>query len=957
MVSRKNQIQVVQSISLAISLQQSGRFAEAVETCRAILKIQPAEHAVLNVLGSSLLHLGEFAVAEHTLAAALRIDPNQLATLINYGIALQGLKRLHEASEFYERALALQPNQPAALNMLGLVLIEMLRFEEALERFDVAVTVAPRVAEIWCNRASALTQLHRLDEAIDSLDRAEALRPDYGEALSNRSIVLNLQRRNHEALIAARKALALLPDRSLIHRNIGDALAGLGRFDEALKHYSLAPAMEGAPAQTLSSRADVPTTRVEDSDTIFESDGKTRAQVGRSIAWTGTPPPVVYVIVPVYRDREATHVCVESVLRSTAKTGIRVILINDASPEVEVTEYLRRIRDRDARAELLENPANLGFVASVNRGMQHAERNDVVLLNSDTEVAGDWLDRLCRAAYSEPRVGTVTPFSNNATICSYPRIGAENTLPQGMTTANLDRLFAIENAGQTVEIPTAVGFCMYIRRDCLDTVGLFDVERFGRGYGEENDFCMRALKRGWKHLLALDTFVLHSGGASFGTEKASRVMAAQKTLQQLHPEYWPLVKQHLVADPASGARSAVDLARIRDSGLPSVLLVSHSSGGGTERHVGELASLLKSRANVFLLRPGVGGHVHLKWLREEEGLHLTFRLDEQDGKLVTTLKALGVVHVHFHHLLGHGSFVTDLPKALNVTHDFTVHDYYPVCPQISLTDHMGFYCGERGIEQCHACLKRTDASRGMSIEAWRTTYVPLLESARFVLAPSKDTAERIKQYCPTANVVFAPHFDIAGVPPVKAPSVVPVGRALRIVVLGRLSLIKGADVLESAAIHAARLRLPLEFHLLGDAYRRLTVWPRASLAVHGSYSHKDLPTLLDTLQPDVAWFPALWPETYSYTLSECLEARLPIIAPNLGAFPERLSGREWTWICPWDRSSSEWVESFCDIRRLHFATGIAPAPAPSAGPERLTSFDYRRDYLHGIEVSIERRRW
>ena len=142
-----------------------------------------------------------------------------------------------------------------------------------------------------------------------------------------------------------------------------------------------------------------------------------------------------------------------------------------------------------------------------------------MLLNSDTEVANDWLDRLLRAAYAYPDVGTVTPFSNNATICSYPFEGWTGGVPGSLGLAELDRLFASTNAGRTVDLPTAVGFCMCIRRACLERIGPFDAERFGRGYGEENDFCMRAAGAGWRNVLAGDVFVYHEGAVSFSGER------------------------------------------------------------------------------------------------------------------------------------------------------------------------------------------------------------------------------------------------------------------------------------------------------------------------------------------------------------------------------------------------------------------------------------------------------
>lgn len=660
----------------------------------------------------------------------------------------------------------------------------------------------------------------------------------------------------------------------------------------------------------------------------------------------------VDVIVPVYRGLEETRVCLESVLASAPKTPFRLLIVNDASPEPEITAYLRELRQRDDRVLLLENSSNLGFVASVNRAMQESGDRDVVLLNSDTEVAADWLDRLRQAAANDRRAATVTPFSNSAEICSYPRFCADNPLPDGLDTAALDRLFAAANGGRAIEIPTAVGFCMFIRRSCLTAVGLFDTESFGRGYGEENDFCMRARRAGWHHLLAQDVFVRHAGGVSFGEEKARRVRQAQELLARLHPEYHSLVHDHLAADPAQAARLAVDVARMRASGLPAVLCVLHNAvGGGTERHVHELSQSLRGLANVLALQPSPGGETILQWLAPGEALRLGFRLPEQYEDLVSTLKCLGVAHVHYHHLLGHSPSVWGLPRSLGLAHDFTAHDFYAICPQITLTASDNRYCGEKGVEQCRECLQRSPAPGGVSIETWRDGYRPLLENARYVITPSADTATRLRHYFPRAPIVHVPHTDMTLAPPApRLPSAVG-DRALRIVVLGALSPIKGADVLEETAIEAARRGLPLEFHLLGFAYRSLQKPPRARLTVHGQYAEPDLPALLDWLKPDVAWFPALWPETYSYTLSACLKAGLPIVAPDLGAFAERLNGRAWTWLCRWDQPASDWVSFFERLRTGHFSVAVAPAPAAGTVAS-ADDFAYRTHYLEGIALPV-----
>lgn len=666
------------------------------------------------------------------------------------------------------------------------------------------------------------------------------------------------------------------------------------------------------------------------------------------------PDHPVDIIVPVYRGLFDTQRCLESVLSAKGETNWRLVVINDASPEPEVSEWLRMFAKSDARIVLVENPENKGFVATVNVGMAMSTENDVVLLNSDTEVANDWLDRLRRAAYGKRRVASVTPFSNNATICSYPEFCQANELPAGGDTASLDNLFAKYLAGQTLEVPTGVGFCMYLTRASLHEVGLFDEESFGKGYGEENDFCIRAQNAGWKNLHALDAFVRHAGGISFGDSKSERELQAMETLRRLHPRYEQQVHAFVQQDPAAFARFTIDLARILGQNRPVVLNVVHDREGGTLRHVRDLAAFLGDRA-VFLHLAPVPGGVSIKLEGENANFVLCFSLPQEYPAMLRALRALRVVHIHFHHLLGHIPGIVNLPDELGVTHDFTAHDYYSYCPQISLTDHTDRYCGEMGLDQCRQCLKRGPAPSGETIEDWRGRHAPLLSRARYLITPSADTAQRFRKFVPGSNLRVVPHSSIAESPiTYESPVVHPMSadRPLRVAVLGALSKIKGADLLEAVAQLAAKQNAPVEFHLLGYGYRNLRTQPKANLTVHGPYEDKDLHELLAWLSPDVVWFPALWPETYSYTLSASLESGLPIVAPNIGAFSERLQGRSWSWQLDWAMQANKVLDFFVGIRLQHFQPGVGPKPLESTvlqGDGASSALRYRGNYVEELK--------
>ena len=266
------------------------------------------------------------------------------------------------------------------------------------------------------------------------------------------------------------------------------------------------------------------------------------------------------VIVPVYRGTEETQRCLRSLVTSANQAATDIIVVNDASPEPALSEYCRTVAAEDSLS-LIEHQVNQGFVKSVNEAMRLAGTSDVVLLNSDTEVPANWIERISNAAAAHPDAASITPFSNNATICSYPHFGVENALPPGYDTHTLDALFASANKGKTFDIPTGVGFCMFIRRAALEDAGYFDEEAFGLGYGEENDWCLRASSKGWKHLLCADLFVYHSGEVSFG-EKARELQAnALTVIRERYPQYEQTVARFIEQDPMESARYAVDRLR------------------------------------------------------------------------------------------------------------------------------------------------------------------------------------------------------------------------------------------------------------------------------------------------------------------------------------------------------------------------------------------------------------
>ncbi|POZ51990.1 glycosyltransferase [Methylovulum psychrotolerans] len=600
------------------------------------------------------------------------------------------------------------------------------------------------------------------------------------------------------------------------------------------------------------------------------------------------------VVVPVYKGRIETLRCLYSALAVTYDVPFELVVINDASPDEELSADLQRLADKGLFT-LLVNEENLGFVQTVNRGMKLHPQRHVVLLNSDTEVYDGWLDRLHKAAHRNRKTGTVTPLSNNATICSYPNFLHDNPYPLEVSYAEMDALTATINADVEVEVPTGVGFCMYIRRDCLEKVGLFDEKAFGKGYGEENDFCQRAIRKGWRNIIAGDIFVRHLGSTSFQGERAMRVQAALKVLDKKYPRYRKDVDVFVKADPLKDSRSRLDAFRLqRMSRAQNILLVCHSRGGGSERRVQEdIVNFMQAGYGVFTLRPVAKRPTHVNLghpsIRSVPNIN-PFELADT-AALAAILKELGITEVHTHSLV---DFVPDAAlelhkviKELGAFWKINLHDYKPICPRINLIDEDGRYCGEPDEAGCNRCLLERNSDFGVkSIAEWRSSHQQALRLADRIVVPDQDVADRLGSYFPDVAFEVLPHeaIDLKAIQ-VKTPQIA-AEEKLRVVIIGAIGKIKGFEVIMACAKLVQQQNLPIEFIVMGYTMNDLLI-KESGVTVTGKYHEHDALATLENLNPHLVWLPSLWPETYSYTLSLAFQAHLPVFSFDIGAIARR----------------------------------------------------------------------
>ncbi|WP_434698585.1 methyltransferase [Pseudomonas sp. D1-1] len=643
----------------------------------------------------------------------------------------------------------------------------------------------------------------------------------------------------------------------------------------------------------------------------------------------------ISVILPIYRDVEMTRRCILAAMPGIIACESKLIALNDYSPDAGMQDMLLELQKQWPDVLMvLENQQNLGFVKTVNRGMRHRPEDDIVFLNSDVIVPVDWLERLASEAYIAPNIGTVTPFSNNATICSFPAFLLENEAAFGLSVDEIDSVFSNPRL-PVAQVPTGVGFCMYVRRDCLELIGLLNEEKFGRGYGEENDLCQRGLKAGWLNIVTPNLYAFHEGGVSFSSSKQALTDHASKMIAELHPDYHLDIQRFIVADPLKSVRIRRFAQLIGSLDRPKVLHISHEAGGGVRQHLEELAEAVGSNACCLFLAPHRGtAAITLRMGLFTGADELVFQLPKDHSALVALLKACGVNLVHFHHSLGLNPALLELPAELDAAYALTVHDYYWLCGNPTLTNQRGFYPGAYAdnIENPNFPLPR-----GVSAQDWREQLRGFIEHALKVIFPSSYTLSIYKRHYELANAVIAGHVEHlrnihAAVTPLLTKSRYNVG------VIGALGKEKGADYLEQMAAVAFSTQTPIDFKLIGFAYRELN-----GIKCTGHYESDELAALIKTNDIDLFLFPSQCPETYSYTLSFAMESGLPIIAPDIGAFPERLSGRNSTLIYEYGMEPAvllSKVQMF--IKELAAGQSL---PAPCVDNSACQDDFYNTDYL------------
>lgn len=231
------------------------------------------------------------------------------------------------------------------------------------------------------------------------------------------------------------------------------------------------------------------------------------------------------IVILSYNTYELTKTCIESIRRFTPPGSYEVIVVDNGS-EDSSSAWLKEQKD----IKLLINEENKGFPAGCNQGIKiAAEGNDILLLNSDVIVTPRWLANLQQALYSSDNVGAVGCVTNKCSNRQQVEVAYKDFNELIWLADKINH----SNPQLWEKRVFLVGFCLLIKYAAFRQVGFLD-EAFTPGNCEDDDYCLRLVKAGYKLLLCRDTFIHHYGSASFSKRFSGDSVLQEKIVMEYH---------------------------------------------------------------------------------------------------------------------------------------------------------------------------------------------------------------------------------------------------------------------------------------------------------------------------------------------------------------------------------------------------------------------------------------
>ena len=541
--------------SLGKALAKKGECEKAIYSFRKALDIDSSSAEIYQSLGDTLVKTGELDEAVIVYHKAIELQPSLWEVHHNLGDIWHGQERLDEAVAAYRLAIKLNPDFSWSHNNLGDSLIKQEKWEAATQAYRSAIELNPDFHWSHYNLGEALMELERWEEAIGAYRTAIELNSELpcvyeklGDALQNHSPLSAKEaisyynqaiQENPDNIKLYHKALEVNPKDPKLYLGLGNALIKQGQRDGAIVFYQMGLQLKPgdfeiylqlwkAMLQINDGFEDV---AVQSQADLIDFCGEQKvdnksSQIPLSFKFSPVSKSTVDrvdIVLCVHNAFEDVKECLTSIRRHT-KVDYRLLIVDDGS-QAETRDFLKSWVQEDSVATLFRNETARGYTKAANIGLRASKGDYIILLNSDTIVTPGWLEKLIECANSQKNIGIVGPLSNCASWQSIPEIFDKNggwminNIPEGYSLETLSDIVANVSDKAFPCVNFVNGFCYMIKRAVIDAIGWLDEESFPYGYGEENDFSIRARKAGFKLAIADHAYVYHSKSKSFGHER------------------------------------------------------------------------------------------------------------------------------------------------------------------------------------------------------------------------------------------------------------------------------------------------------------------------------------------------------------------------------------------------------------------------------------------------------
>ncbi len=614
------------------------------------------------------------------------------------------------------------------------------------------------------------------------------------------------------------------------------------------------------------------------------------------------------IIIPIYNGYEYLNKLFESI-RNNTDLPYRLLIVNDCSTDVRVSSFLEGQKKILGNNIIIKNNLrNLGFLKSVNELLKISV-NDVVLINTDVVLPQNWASRLFYPIFSDVDVASVTPFSNAATIFSLPGMCVDNKFSDDLEKVNTALKCFAPNFAK-LKFATGVGFCMAMSQKAIKTVGLFD-EVFGKGYGEENDWCQKACQAGFYNTVAVNLFVWHKHGGSFPSEEKKKLIKAHsKLLRKRYPNYNSDVKENIKNPYYEYVHFIAELLYVNALAEATVVWFDHAWGGGAEVYTKNIFEKSADK-NLFLrVQQSKSDEMIVSFLYKDYKGQSIVRGMKQLKQLLSHLNIEKIVVNNLASYKNIGNTlldIADIKERSGAFVSFRLHDFQCICPTITMMNRENKYCNESQYDKCKECVLHNpnvlipceDISSYQFL--WRRFLINVTDE---VVVFSKSSKSILDKFIPeiSSKIKIVPHF-IKGLRKVKVKD----HKEINIGVIGGIGLCKGSELVNAMADYLEKIE-GVNICVIGKLYPRRN----KAIRVLGEYERDNLPQLLEDNNVDIVFIPSLWPETFSYTTREAIEMKIPVCCYNLGGQADQVRKYEYGLILE-DFDVQKNVQNICDF--------------------------------------------